>query len=110
FDRHHAPVLRHARGLLGNAADAEDVMQEVWVSVVRKIGTLQHPEAFRSWMYRIARNRCMSRLRRSRSYVPLDDAANAEQLTISVSETGDESASLAPPDAAALDAGLARLS
>lgn len=111
FERHHAPVLRYVHGLLGNGDDAEDVMQDVWVTIVRKIATLDHPAAFQSWMYRIARNRSISRLRRSRPHVALDDLADAEQLTIADDQKGDDDdASLPSHDAAAIDAGLARLS
>lgn len=86
-------------------------MQDVWVTIVRKIATLDHPAAFQSWMYRIARNRSISRLRRSRPHVALDDLADAEQLTIADDQKGDDDdASLPSHDAAALDAGLARLS
>lgn len=110
FERHHTPVLRYVHSLLGNGADAEDVMQDVWVTIVRKIATLEHPAAFQSWMYRIARNSSVSRLRKSRPNVALDDFADAEQLTISDDQNGDDDLLSELHDAAALDAGLARLS
>ncbi|MBR9990894.1 MAG: sigma-70 family RNA polymerase sigma factor [Gemmatimonadetes bacterium] len=110
FERHHAPVLRYVHGLLSNGADAEDVMQDVWVTIVRKIATLEHPAAFQRWMYRIARNRCVSRLRRSRRQVALEDLDDTEQLKISADLDDDNDPSLSSQDAAALDAGLARLS
>lgn len=109
FDRHHVPVLRYVHGLLGNGAEAEDVMQDVWVTIVRKIGTLEHPAAFQRWMYRIARNRSVSRLRSSRPHVALDDLADAEQPTVANDQNEDDNPSLASQDASALDAGLARL-
>lgn len=110
FERHHAPVLRYVHGLLGNGADAEDVMQDVWVTIVRKIATLEHPAAFQSWMYRIARNRSVSRLRKSHRQVAFEDLAEAEQLTTPEDQDEGNDPLLSPQDAAALDAGLARLS
>ncbi|MEL7060217.1 MAG: sigma-70 family RNA polymerase sigma factor [Acidobacteriota bacterium] len=56
----------YLRSLLQSPADAEDVLQDVWVQVLRKIATLDDPAAFRSWIFAIARNRAWSRLRRRR--------------------------------------------
>ncbi len=110
FERHHVPALRYVHGLLGDGAEAEDVMQDVWVTIVRKIATLDHPAAFQSWMYRIARNRSVSRLRSSRRHVALDDLADDEQLTSADDEDDGDDPSFSLQDAAALEAGLARLS
>lgn len=110
FERYHTPVLRYVHSLLGHGADAEDVMQDVWVTIVRKIATLEHPVAFQSWMYRIARNSSVSRLRKSHRHVALDDFADAEQLTISNDRNGEDDLLSELHDAAALESGLARLS
>lgn len=111
FERYHPRLLRYVQNLLGNAADAEDVMQDVWVTVVRKIGTLQNPPAFQSWIYRIARNRCMSRMRsRSFRHVSLDDVAETVQLSTTDDPGDDEDAASTLYDRAALEAGMARLS
>lgn len=61
---YHRPLLYYLRRLVADAA--EDVLQDVWITVVRKIATLEDPVAFRAWLYRIARNRAVSRLRRQR--------------------------------------------
>lgn len=81
FDRHHGRVLYYLRGLVGRA-EAEDVLQRVWLTVYRKIGGLERPEAFRAWLYRIARNTAISRLRRRRDRVSLDSAPAREQLVV----------------------------
>jgi RNA polymerase sigma-70 factor (ECF subfamily) len=47
-------VYQMAYGVLGNAADAEDVSQEVFLRAYRKIGGLRDPGRFRSWVARMS--------------------------------------------------------
>ena len=100
-----ARLLFYLRRLVGAPADAEDVRQEVWITVVRKLHTLEDPGAFRSWLYRVARHRGLSWLRRRRREVPLDEAAVEE---VAVEVTSEES-DFGPEDAAAVHAALDRL-
>jgi RNA polymerase sigma-70 factor, ECF subfamily len=51
------------RGLVGDEEDAWDILQETWVKVVRKIGSLENPRSLNAWLYRIARLTAMSHLR-----------------------------------------------
>lgn len=51
-------VWRAARGLGVNPANVDDVVQEVFLIVHRKLGALEHPEALRSWLFGIARRVC----------------------------------------------------
>ncbi len=44
--------------------DAEDLMQEVFVRVVRMIGSYRHEDRFEAWIFRIAANLVRDRLRR----------------------------------------------
>ena len=61
--RYERRLLYYIHRLLGNDVDREDVLQEVWIRVFLKINTLRAPEAFRVWMYKIAHDVAMSRLR-----------------------------------------------
>jgi RNA polymerase sigma-70 factor (ECF subfamily) len=47
-------VFHIAYGVLGNAADAEEVAQEVFLRAYQKFGSLREPESFRAWVNRIA--------------------------------------------------------
>jgi RNA polymerase sigma-70 factor (ECF subfamily) len=49
--------------MLGNAADAEDALQEVFLQAFRKIGTFKGDAALGTWLYRLAMNLCLDRLR-----------------------------------------------
>lgn len=67
-------IYRLARRLLRNEADAEEITQDVLLTVVNKIGTFKGEAALSSWIYRITVNAAYARLRsrRSRTEVPLD--------------------------------------
>lgn len=52
--------------LCGNRDDADDLLQEVFVRVVRMIGKYRHDGRFESWLFRIAMNLARDRVRRVR--------------------------------------------
>ena len=60
-------VFRWAIALCGDDDEAEDIMQEVFVRVHRKLGGFRGDGAFEGWLYRITR-RVAGRARRSRVY------------------------------------------
>ncbi len=57
-------TLSYLSALVGD--DAEDVQQEVWISVFRNIQELTNPAAFRTWLFRLARHRAIDWLRRQK--------------------------------------------
>jgi RNA polymerase sigma-70 factor (ECF subfamily) len=68
------PSLRGYVARLVGAQDADDVVQEVFVTICRKLAWLQDPALFRPWMYRIATRTAFRYLKKARRYVeePLD--------------------------------------
>jgi RNA polymerase sigma factor (sigma-70 family) len=56
-------LLYYIRRLVTDEEDAWDVLQETWLKVVRQIGMLREPRSLPMWLYRIARNTAMTRLR-----------------------------------------------
>jgi RNA polymerase sigma-70 factor, ECF subfamily len=48
----------------GHADDAEDVMQEALIKTFRYIKRIDHPEFFRTWLYRTVRNACLMKRRK----------------------------------------------
>jgi len=104
FERYNARLLYYVRRLVGPSTDAEDVLQEVWLVVVRKVNSLENPGSFRTWIYRIAHNKSMSRLRKQKHEVPLDEV---EEL---VDEVEEDYSLYQEYDAGAIQAGLDRLS
>ena len=53
-------IVRFAWGYLRDADEAEDAAQDVFCKVLE---TTQVPDNFRAWLYRVARNHCLNRLR-----------------------------------------------
>jgi len=63
------PLLRYVTRVTGDAALAEDVVQETLVAIVRKIAWLSDPSLFRAWTYRIASREAFRLLKKQRRYV-----------------------------------------
>lgn len=72
---HRAAVERYVRFRLPGAADADDVLQEVWLTAYRRFGQLKNQDAFKAWMLSIARSKCADWFRREagRREVSLDE-------------------------------------
>lgn len=100
-----ARLLFYLRRLLGDSMEAEDARQDVWLTVVRRLRTLEEPRAFRTWLYRVARHRGISLLRRRRAWIPIEET----EAELVASEPADEVA-FSPDDSAAMYAALEGLS
>ncbi len=73
--RRHGPVLLSlATRMLGSPADAEDAVQDAFVSAWRRLPEFRGDAAFLTWMYRIVTNRCLNLLRSRRPTEELDAA------------------------------------
>ena len=68
-------VERFVKFKIPVAADAEDVLQEIYLTAYLKSGQLRDSEAFKPWLLSIARNRCSDYFREKARCmeIPLDD-------------------------------------
>ena len=57
---YHPPLMRFCFRYLGSQDEAEDVVQEVFLSVLKNNAL---PVNFRAWIYKITRNRCLDVIR-----------------------------------------------
>lgn len=66
--------------MVGNTAEAEELTQEAFLQVFRRIATFRGESAFSTWLHRVAVNTVLMRLRRKR-LVPtsLDDTSGSNQ-------------------------------
>ncbi|HWP30199.1 MAG TPA: sigma-70 family RNA polymerase sigma factor [Fimbriimonadales bacterium] len=56
-------VFRYTLRMLNNRADAEDATAETFLRVIRRSADLRADGAFNTWLFRIARNLCIDKLR-----------------------------------------------
>jgi len=68
FDRFHGKIYSLAMSILKNESDAEEAVQDVFMTVVQKAHTFKGNSALYSWIYRICVNTCLMRLRGKRRH------------------------------------------
>ncbi len=69
--RYQHTILRLAQRMTRNAEDAKDITQEAFVHAYRSLGSFQRQSSFSTWLYRIAVNLCLSRLKAARRDDPM---------------------------------------
>lgn len=77
FARHQTRVFRFVLRLIGNAAVAEEVTNEVFLEVWRNAGKFEGASAAGTWILSIAHHRAVSHLRKRREESWDEDAAGA---------------------------------
>jgi RNA polymerase sigma-70 factor (TIGR02960 family) len=69
-DPYRRELELHCYRLLGSLTDAEDMVQETLLAAWRGLPGFQQRSSLRSWLYRIATNRCLNALRDARRRMP----------------------------------------
>lgn len=96
-ERYESKVYNLAMRFMRNQEDAEEVIQDVFTTIFRKVAGFEGKSAFSSWLYRIVINAAFMRLRKRKQYntVSLEDLSptarafylDREVLTNSRSDT-----------------------
>lgn len=78
-DRHAQRLFRLAVSLVGNATDAEDVLQETFIGAFRGLGDFEERSSVKTWLTRILITQAAKwrRDRRRRTSVPVDESLAA---------------------------------
>ena len=104
-----APVYTLARRLTRTPHDAEDVLQETFLEVLRSIGRFRGDGSFAGWIRKVTASKALMRLRTQRSRVPEEELS--EELADAIA--ADRNHGVAPiaiaPERLDLEAALARL-
>ena len=63
--------------LMQNEEDAEDVLQETFIIMIKKLNTFQGKSTLYTWLYRVATNVALGKLRKKKN---IDDSVSFEKL------------------------------
>lgn len=83
FERHRAAVTRYIRYLVRNAAEAEDLTQEVFLRAHSNRENLRDAQAMESWLFQIATHASIDRMRQRARAVERAPGQPVEDLPIS---------------------------
>ena len=79
---YHNKVFRYSYAMCGQREDAEEVAQETLMKVFENLEQLREPERLKPWVFRIAKNACLMKRRKSvfapRAEVSLDELMPAK--------------------------------
>jgi RNA polymerase sigma-70 factor, ECF subfamily len=73
-DRHHAAMIRLARGYVRSPAVAEEVAQDAWLGLLRGLDRFEGRSSLRTWLFRIVVNRAISTGVHERRHLPVGDS------------------------------------
>ena len=73
-DPYRRELLLHCYRMLGSLTDAEDLLQETLLAAWRGLAGFQERASVRTWLYRIATNRCLNARRSAGRRVPAEPA------------------------------------
>ncbi len=83
WSRHAPHIDMVVRRLVGPDHDtAQDIAQEVWIQIFRALPTYRGDSKFATWAHRIAVNRTLNALRRTRRLAKLEVDVDAETLAV----------------------------
>jgi len=95
YKAHSKHVYSVCLRMLKNTAEAEDLTQQVFLHVFRKIGTFRGESVFSTWLHRVTLNIVLMHLRRNRTAVALGDRFDDNTTD------GNYVGEFAPPDTSA---------
>ncbi len=76
YDRYAAPLYSYCCSMLREPADAADAVQDTFLVATAKLRGLRDPGKLRSWLYAVARNECLRRLRAGQALAALEEIAD----------------------------------
>ncbi len=87
FRQYYAPLCRYARTLLGDADEAEEVVQSVFVTIWERRESLLITTSLKAYLYRAVHNRCLNRLSQQSNQAQHRQQAAAELYAEAASPT-----------------------
>lgn len=80
FERHHRSVFQFCLHMTKNRALSEDLVQDIFIKLLKNAGSFRHEGSFRAWMFNVARNVALDSLRKASRRGEQSVAEVAEEL------------------------------
>jgi RNA polymerase sigma factor (sigma-70 family) len=81
YDKYAVPLHSYCRSMLREPADAADAVQDTFLVATAKLHSLRDPGKLRAWLYAVARNECLRRLRAGHTVSALEEAPDLPTQT-----------------------------
>lgn len=78
-DAYSSPIYRLGLRMLGTPQDAEDVLQNTFISALTHIRNFEGRSSLATWLYRIASNEALMMIRRKKPEVNLEDVEGGDE-------------------------------
>src|SRR5215216_3995059 len=75
FERYHLPLFDFLSRMTGDRTAAEDLVQDIFVRILKYRATYRDGGSFETWLFRIARNARADYFRQRAPIEPIDDEA-----------------------------------
>ncbi|OQA02532.1 MAG: ECF RNA polymerase sigma factor SigE [Planctomycetes bacterium ADurb.Bin401] len=84
FELYQPRLKYYVRRLDCDGINVDDILQDIWLTVVKEIRKLKESKVFAVWLYRIARNKVYDGFRRREEFAALPEES---ELSVSQDET-----------------------
>jgi RNA polymerase sigma factor (sigma-70 family) len=95
YDKYAADLYGYCQSLLQEPHDAADAVQDTFVIAASKLAGLRDPERLRAWLFAVARNECLHRLKSRQAAAPLQDAPEPIDDSVDVSAAAERAETVA---------------
>ncbi|CAN7680508.1 RNA polymerase sigma factor [Mesorhizobium sp. LjNodule214] len=92
---HNQKLYRIARGVVRNDAEAEDIVQEAYVSAFANLGAFRGDASLATWLSRIVINEALGRLRKRRRTVAMPENLEAQIIRFPLNPSDDPERTMA---------------
>src|SRR5205823_8046391 len=107
YERHHRRVYSLCLRMTGNTAEAEDLAQEAFIQLYRKIGSFRGESAFTTWLHRLTVNQVLMHFRKRG--VRFEQTTDDGDVPVQVVQGTENPASMPVVDRIALDRAISQL-
>jgi RNA polymerase sigma-70 factor (ECF subfamily) len=107
YQRHHRRVYSLCLRMVANSTEAEDLTQDVFVQLFRKIGSFRGESAFTTWLHRLTVNQVLMHFRKRG--VRLEQTTEEGEMKDVVQRGSERPQSMPVVDRIALDRAIAQL-